>query len=97
MKSIEQLAVDIYEAMDFCDSKQQLLTYIENVLEEISHPQGVEAGDMDAKEFFSNLFNLDFMTTEEQETIFKGAELFAQGKVRMASLPVPAAVGEEKK
>ncbi len=42
--------------------------------------------DMTAEEFFNGLFNLDFMSEEEKQTIYKGAELFAKGKVQQASL-----------
>ena len=42
--------------------------------------------DMTAEEFFNGLFNLDWMTEEEKQTIYQGAELFAKGKVHQASL-----------
>ena len=42
--------------------------------------------NMTAKEFFSNTFSLDFLSEEEQETIFAAAELYAKGKIREAGL-----------
>ena len=48
--------------------------------------------DMTAEEFFNGLFNLDFMTEEEKQTIYQGAELFAKGKVHQASLQTPSNV-----
>ncbi len=35
-----------------------------------------------AREFFTNTFELSFLTEEERETIFTGAELYAKGKCK---------------
>ncbi len=45
-----------------------------------------EATDMTVQEFYSG-FNLDFMTEEERQTIYTATELYAKGKLRVASLP----------
>lgn len=44
--------------------------------------------DMSAKEFFENLFNMDWMDEDERELIYKTAELYATGKVRVAEAKV---------
>ncbi len=41
------------------------------------------ASDLSAKEMYDSLFNLDFLTEEEKETIYKATELYAQGKLRV--------------
>jgi len=46
--------------------------------------------DMTAEDFFNGLFNMDFMTEEEKQAIYQGAELFAKGKVHQASLQTPS-------
>jgi hypothetical protein len=38
--------------------------------------------DMSAKEMLEGLFNLDFLSDEEKETIYKATELYAEAKVR---------------
>ena len=35
-----------------------------------------------AREFFTESFNLSFLSDEEKETIFMGAELYAKGKCK---------------
>lgn len=73
-------------AMFRAEGESRLCTYNFSEIEWIqSTPSPSMENDMTAKEFLSNLFTLDFMTSEEQETIFKGAELFVQGKVRQLS------------
>ena len=41
--------------------------------------------DTNAKDFFAVLFNLDFLTEEQKQTIFDGAELYSKGKLRVVS------------
>lgn len=37
---------------------------------------------MTAKDFFTNTFNTDFLSSDEKETIIKAMELFAKGKCK---------------
>src|SRR5438552_9051581 len=41
-----------------------------------------EIPDIKAKEFFENLFCMDFLTEEERQTIYDAAELYAKGRIR---------------
>jgi hypothetical protein len=54
-----------------------------------------EAADIKAKEFFEGVLNMDWMSKEEKQTIYDAAELYAQGRVRYASLSKKE-VGEGK-
>lgn len=38
------------------------------------------------REFYENTFNLDFLSEEEKETIYKATELYAQGVLRNTQL-----------
>lgn len=64
---------------------------------ELSTPP-VSATDMTAQEFFNHpdgMFTLDFLTKEEQETLYKAIDLFAAGKVRQAILSAPVSAMED--
>lgn len=65
-----------------------------------SHPSppAVPESDMTAEEFFNGeggMFTLDFLTYEEQQTIYKAFDLFAAGKVRQAMLSAPVSAMED--
>lgn len=52
----------------------------------------VSADDMTAEEFFNHpdgMFTLNFLTKEEQETLYKAIDLFVVGKIRQAMLSAP--------
>lgn len=38
--------------------------------------------DVRAKEMFETLFNMDFLTEDEKQTVYDAAELYAVGRVR---------------
>ena len=42
--------------------------------------------NMSAEEFYTNLFNLDFMTEEERQTIFKSTELYSIGVAKQEAI-----------
>jgi hypothetical protein len=54
-----------------------------------------EVPDIKAKEFFEGVLNMGWMSEEEKQTIYDAAELYAQGRVRYASLSKKE-VGEGK-
>jgi hypothetical protein len=54
-----------------------------------------EVVDIKAKEFFEGVLNMGWMSEEEKQTIYDAAELYAQGRLRHASLSKKE-VGEEK-
>jgi hypothetical protein len=55
-----------------------------------------KAADIKAKEFFEGVLNMDWMSEEEKQTIYDATELYAQGRVRYASLVSKKEVGEGK-
>lgn len=50
--------------------------------------------EMTFKEMLTNLFNLDFMTPEEQQTIFDAGEMYANGCLKQASLQTAPLIEE---
>lgn len=54
----------------------------ETTMEEMVKPPFPDK--MTFKEILTNLFNLDFMTPDEQQTIFDAGEMYANGCLKIA-------------
>jgi hypothetical protein len=75
---------------------EKLLNSPEPLIEPDKEVSAEKAADIKAKEFFEGVLNMDWMSEEEKQTIYDAAELYAQGRVRYASLVSKKEVGEGK-
>lgn len=54
-------------------------------MENKSPVQEEKIPDMSAREMYENMFNLDFLTSEERELIYTATKLYAKGKCRVSA------------
>jgi hypothetical protein len=94
---LDNQSAEVIETMKGLSKEALFDMYLKKLPEPIIEPEVSveEVPDIKAKEFFEGVLNMDWMSEEEKQTIYDATELYAQGRVRYASLSKKE-VGEGK-